>query len=311
MKRLVFLSGRSSRLLLLVLLLLLTGSWQVSADSVQSGPTFTVNTTDDVNDQVCGIDHCSLREAIIAANAQPDANTIILPSGIYPLTITGSNEDNAQTGDLDILADLTITGSGPHETIIDAGGPDGLGDRVFDGLAGQLSLVDLTITGGVPTISDDDEHDEDHHDGDDEDEDDDHQGDQDDQHDYGDDGGPKGDDPGDDQPEDGDHNGDKLHGAGIKFTGASLTLTRVVLADNTQADAGGGLWFNSSGSLTLIDSTLHHNQADNGGGLQNSGIAGCIHAVRAGARSQQGTHASIIATLNGLVQIRIRRSGHQ
>ncbi|MCP4540747.1 MAG: CSLREA domain-containing protein, partial [Chloroflexi bacterium] len=47
-------------------------------DVAQGGPTFTVNADDDVNDSQCGTTHCSLREAILAANAKangasPDA----------------------------------------------------------------------------------------------------------------------------------------------------------------------------------------------------------------------------------------------
>src|ERR1700755_2340026 len=38
--------------------------------------TFTVNTTDDGTDGVCDVTHCSLREAISAANALGGADTI-------------------------------------------------------------------------------------------------------------------------------------------------------------------------------------------------------------------------------------------
>ena len=57
--------------------------------------TFTVTTA---LDGVAG----SLREAVIAANAQPGADTIIVPAGTYKLTTAGSDEDMAATGDLDI-----------------------------------------------------------------------------------------------------------------------------------------------------------------------------------------------------------------
>src|SRR5262249_44141337 len=46
--------------------------------------------------------HVSLRSAIQAANAKPNADTIIVPQGTITLTIAGTNEDNAATGDLDI-----------------------------------------------------------------------------------------------------------------------------------------------------------------------------------------------------------------
>lgn len=44
--------------------------------STAEAATFTVNTTDDVNDSACTASHCSLREAIVAANAIADADTI-------------------------------------------------------------------------------------------------------------------------------------------------------------------------------------------------------------------------------------------
>ena len=49
---------------------------------------------------------------------------IDLPIGNYTLSISGSGEDAAFTGDLDITDDLTITGAGWATTIIDGGGID-------------------------------------------------------------------------------------------------------------------------------------------------------------------------------------------
>jgi CSLREA domain-containing protein/uncharacterized repeat protein (TIGR01451 family) len=46
-------------------------------DTVQTGPTYVVNTVADWNDGVCGTDDCTLREAINAVNAAPDANNTI------------------------------------------------------------------------------------------------------------------------------------------------------------------------------------------------------------------------------------------
>jgi hypothetical protein len=87
----------------------------------QTPAVFTVNTALDTvaaNLQT-GKDttgHISLRSAIMAANAQPGADTILLPSGIFRLTIAGASEDVAASGDLDILSDLTIQGRGPTAT---------------------------------------------------------------------------------------------------------------------------------------------------------------------------------------------------
>jgi hypothetical protein len=115
----------------------------------QTPAVFTVNTALDTvaaNLQT-GTDaagHISLRSAIMAANAQPGADTILLPSGIFRLTIAGAGEDAAASGDLDILSDLTIQGRGPNSTIIDGNGLD----RVFHVLRGTTSIAQLTIQNG-------------------------------------------------------------------------------------------------------------------------------------------------------------------
>lgn len=57
---------------MLALSVLLLGSKASEAESA----AFTVNSTDDVDDGTCDPTHCSLREAIIAANAGPGTDTI-------------------------------------------------------------------------------------------------------------------------------------------------------------------------------------------------------------------------------------------
>src|SRR5258708_5802175 len=54
---------------------------------------------------------CSLREAVIAANATLVADIIQLPSGTYTLTRAGE-DDLASVGDLDIFHSLTINVTG-------------------------------------------------------------------------------------------------------------------------------------------------------------------------------------------------------
>jgi CSLREA domain-containing protein len=90
--------------------------------------------TADTDDGHCDAD-CSLREAILAANANPGADVILLKAGTYALTRVGAGEDAAATGDLDILDDLTLLGDGAGSTII-----DGLAqDRVLQVAAGQTA----------------------------------------------------------------------------------------------------------------------------------------------------------------------------
>lgn len=116
--------------------------------------TFTVTKTADTADGSCDAD-CSLREAVIAANANGVADTITLPAGTYTLTLTGTPEEGALTGDLDITDDLTINGAGQATTIIDGGGGplDDSGvatDRVFEVQQGTVAINGVTIQGGHP-----------------------------------------------------------------------------------------------------------------------------------------------------------------
>lgn len=105
---------------------------------------FLVNSASDIvdadpNDGLCqtatGV--CTLRAAIQQANALLGPDTINLPSGTYPLTLTTANdelsgfplsENEAANGDLDVLDALTIQGDSANNTII-----DGISkNRIFD-----------------------------------------------------------------------------------------------------------------------------------------------------------------------------------
>ena len=106
---------------------------------------FDVTKFDDTADGTCDAD-CSFREAVIVANANSGDDTINLPAGTYTLTLTGSGEDLAATGDLDVTdaAGMTeIIGDGAGVSVIDG---SGLGDQTFHLVAGDsLSLNNLTI----------------------------------------------------------------------------------------------------------------------------------------------------------------------
>ena len=100
--------------------------------------SFTVNATYDAvdaspGDGACGdaTGACTLRAAVMESNALPGLNSIDF-GGTLVLTIPGTGEDAAATGDLDVTDSLGITGD-----VIDGGGLD----RVFD--------VDPTSTGAV------------------------------------------------------------------------------------------------------------------------------------------------------------------
>lgn len=109
---------------------------------------FTVNTTTDTVDAAPGNgtcadagNQCSLRAAIMEANALSGADTITLAGTTYLLSITGRGEDAAATGDLDITTGtITLIGAGTSgeslTTIINGNGID----RVFD------LFTDSTVT---------------------------------------------------------------------------------------------------------------------------------------------------------------------
>lgn len=117
--------------------------------------TFEVDTgTDSVDadpgDGVCADadGHCSLRAAIIEANALAGEDTIELAAGTFALTIAGTDEDAAATGDLDITDDVSIEGAGSDLTIIDAAALDRIFE-IFSGLGTRsVAFSHLTMQNG-------------------------------------------------------------------------------------------------------------------------------------------------------------------
>lgn len=114
--------------------------------------TFTVTvTTDDVDanpgDGLCRTPRgeCTLRAALMEANATGGLDEIVMGTGTFNLTLTGAGEDDSASGDLDINESVTIRGEGPQRTRIIASNED----RVFHVVRGeQVTLVDLRIEGG-------------------------------------------------------------------------------------------------------------------------------------------------------------------
>lgn len=159
---------------------------------------------------------CSLREAVINANATAGPDLIILPAGTYSLTRTGSEEDVAVTGDLDITDAVRVEGAGEHLAIIDGGGPGGLGDRIIDIHGVNVEIDNLTIRGGSGVI--------------------------------------------------------KAAGL-LNRSGANTQITNTTITANT-ADIvdgfGGGM--QNEGTCTLIDSTVHDNEASRAGGIDAPGV---------------------------------------
>jgi hypothetical protein len=117
--------------------------------------TYTVNSTldlpdADLGDGVCATAPptpvCTLRAAVMEANAHAGPDYISLPAGTYTLTRVGDDQ-TASLGDLDITDDVTIEGSGEGEVIVDANGSV-THDRAFEVVSGSLTLYGMTITNG-------------------------------------------------------------------------------------------------------------------------------------------------------------------
>jgi len=125
-------------------------------DQADAGITFSLNASNDLvdampGDGICetaaGNDMCTLRAAIMEANAHIGDDIILLPAATYLLTITGVGEDASATGDLDVTESLTLIGESADTTIIDA---SSLSDRVLQ-VSNNVETVEishLTLTHG-------------------------------------------------------------------------------------------------------------------------------------------------------------------
>jgi CSLREA domain-containing protein len=234
--------------------------------------TFNVTKTTDTADGACDPTDCSLREAVIAANAQPDAQAhkIILPAGAYTLTLTGPDEDHAATGDLDIRSNLAIEGVEATTTIIQAcdnsGGPCIGIDRVLD-IAGAINvrISNITVRNGSLTAAT--------------------------------------------QPQGGGiYNSDAglildrvlIEGnatpqdAGGIYNAGNVTLLNSTVRNNHAGRSGGGVFNDSARGLTIIKSTLSGNIASNaGGGIANGGMATLINTTISSNTSMSGSGGGI------------------
>ena len=273
-------------------------------------PTFVVNTTNDTidanpGDGICAdsTGHCSLRAAIMEANATFGADTISVPAGTYTLTIPGIDEDAAGTGDLDVTDSVTIEGAGAGSTIIQAGttATNGI-DKVFSinpfdmntataGPSITVSLSGLTIQYGrnTSTLSP-----------------------------YG---GAMDFDSGtsgtgtltitdciiqnNSTPGGGQSDGGALYGSNEQTGHPLVQFTRTTIQNNTAGDIGGGINLWSNLDLTIDNSQILNNTApgpgvQQGGGIDFWGSAGTltIHHSTISGNSAGNDGGGIYATSN-------------
>lgn len=121
----------------------------------KGGTTYTVTRLDDPTPDTCLPADCSLREAVIAANATTDTDTIDFAlNGTVELSIAPSGANDATTGDLNITESLLLEGRGAMDTVIDANQLDRVIEVPSFGCFPDCPLftaTDLTITGGQVT----------------------------------------------------------------------------------------------------------------------------------------------------------------
>lgn len=127
----------------LAMAMLLLGTLWTASPAEASHRIYRPTRFDDPPPNGCRPRNCSLREAILAANNHGGKDTIVLKQGTYELT-RGGTDDTASAGDLDVLGRVTVRGAGPGKTRI----RQTAGDRIFEVLAGKLTVRDLTIRGG-------------------------------------------------------------------------------------------------------------------------------------------------------------------
>jgi CSLREA domain-containing protein len=189
----------------------------------------------------CTAADCSLREAVLAANARAGADRIVLPGRKYRLSIPSTAEDGAMDGDLDVTNDpLAFRHPGKGKARINANAID----RVFEVFTGAPArFTKIVVQGGdIPS-------------------------------------GPNGDGGGIRSTANLTLNrsavkgnravGAEPDGGGIAIapdSGASLTLRRSVVAGNFSEDDGGGLSFEEDsgdeGRLTVVESVIRGNSSD-------------------------------------------------
>jgi len=141
----------------IILLVLISG--------LSNSAIFQVNLTvqdhvdNNPGDGVCDIPaggFCTLRAAIMEANALPGVDVIVLPgNSTIKLSLSGADENSAATGDLDITDAVSIgafTESKSDFPTIDANGID---DRVFHVLSnsGLVTFVNFRVVNGSSDFS--------------------------------------------------------------------------------------------------------------------------------------------------------------
>ena len=205
---------------------------------VQNGPTFIVTNNEYDDDGSCTSDDCTLREAINAANANADSNTITFAPGLSgEISSHDSPAGYGITQPVAILGPgarlLTITGRGSARTFTAASANVTISGLTFSGGAtatlfngggvyniGTLTLQDCTVSSNISVGAD-----------------------------------PSG-----------------LGGGAYNAAGATLNVVRCTFRNNSASLYGGGIY--SDGILNVTNSTFTGNTALRGGGIISRAAGG-------------------------------------
>lgn len=123
----------------------LLATFTVPAVAGAAPASLTVDTTTDAFDGSCADGDCSLRDAVASV---ADGGIVLVPSGVYPLTLTGPGA--IEQGDLDLTRPVTIARHGEGGAFLDA---TSLGDRVFQIASdAPVTIEGLTLLGGATPL---------------------------------------------------------------------------------------------------------------------------------------------------------------
>lgn len=243
--------------------------------------TYTVTKTADTNDGVCNAD-CSLREAVAAANATPDNDTIVFDAsafaGSQTITLAGTEIVIVNNGS------LAITGTGAERLTIDANNTSriisnntgavttiskmrftrgngagaantGRGGAIYNN-GGVLTLANVVIIGNTAA-----------------------------------------------------------NGGGTNHANtAATTYINCVIANNTATGAGGGLQNFTGSTLTMMNSTMMGNVSSStltgGGAMQANGTLNIVNTTFSGNRANGGDGGALYYNGQGLTLNNVTISGN-
>jgi hypothetical protein len=114
--------------------------YNAAVDALQSGPSFLVTTTSNHDDGRCSVGDCTLLEALNAANAAFNTNTIH-----FAPSVSGTITNNSATNGYAIVHPVTIIGPGADRLTISGNHSN----RVFHFAGGSVSVSGLTVANGL------------------------------------------------------------------------------------------------------------------------------------------------------------------